>query len=539
MASPTSHGKAIPSGGPVRLPGTVPASKAGHQDAQSERNRTGAGGLSQDVDVSVTEELSARFPSPQSSPRTSMAMSDSLDPANPMAQGKAATDASSTPVLAGTGTRHHVAPQMLDESSGSPAMAVASPSSPILFPSPLLSSPAPPEAACAQVGHDAVRAVQEALANRQRRTRKPVFVPAEMVSSPQLNSPQPTSPQLTPPHLTSRFTFLTSRSTLHLAPSTLQGATSGLAGDASLRASEHALGGADGFARRLIKGAENGAHVRLDTGLHCFDKTLRLRVRSSDKGARLADAAHAAGGPGAPRPRLVPFVVGAEEGPYVDAGGGGGRVLNVEGRAHGGGEIGRSGTAGGGQQASRQSAVSCVEGRWVMESGVCGSVTGAYLTSQGLHGSESDVDRGEVLLAVRGGPWALLSVSLRVCGGLVVGLAGQGNASMVVCDVGGVSLRLPAAAGVAAAGNSVFVAEKCSFRFIGLDTNKELWRESFPGEFLSWPLLGARQSQHPHGVGEQEVEAPLAGEEGALGDGRFEADEVSGVEDTHLEGGGG
>jgi hypothetical protein len=202
----------------VRLPGTVPASKAGHQDAQSERNRTGAGGLSQDVDVSVTEELSARFPSPQSSPRTSMAMSDSLDPANPMAQGKAATDATSTPVLAGTGTRHHVAPQMLDESSGSPAMAVASPSSPILFPSPLLSSPAPPEAACAQVGHDAVRAVQEALANRQRRTRKPVFVPAEMVSSPQLNSPQHTSPQLTPPHLTSRFTFLTSRSTLHLGP---------------------------------------------------------------------------------------------------------------------------------------------------------------------------------------------------------------------------------------------------------------------------------------------------------------------------------
>ena len=72
-------------------------------------------------------------------------------------------------------------------------------------------------AAYDEIGHDAVRAIQEALAHRQQRASKPpLFAPAEMA--------------------------------------------------------RHAFEGGEGFARRLTKGAGDGAHVRLSEGLHCFDK---------------------------------------------------------------------------------------------------------------------------------------------------------------------------------------------------------------------------------------------------------------------------
>jgi len=52
--------------------------------------------------------------------------------------------------------------------------------------------------------------------------------------------------------------------------------------------------------------------------------------------------------------------------------------------------------------------------------------------------------------------------------------------SMVLSNVGGVSLREPAEDGVVCTEHAVFVAEKCTFRRVGIDSRAELWREILP-----------------------------------------------------------
>ena len=178
MATPTSMGKRLPPHEFSMDP--TPAAKADSRtgDSGPQGDGTGKADMPSD-DVDVTEELSSKFPMSRredalSSPGgATMPMSDSQGASAP-------ANKSTVEVVAAASAR--------------------------LVPT-----------AYKEIGHDAVRAVQEALADRQLRAIKPpLFAPTEMAG--------------------------------------------------------HAVDGGEGFTRRLVKGAGNGAHVRLGEGQHCLDK---------------------------------------------------------------------------------------------------------------------------------------------------------------------------------------------------------------------------------------------------------------------------
>jgi len=297
--------------------------------------------LSDDVDV--TEELSSfddeKFPRLQS--------------LTPMVSGKVLHtfgdghrdrldrfDVTSTPVTSHP-TRLFTAHQSLPEQM---LPTVPSPSQPITY---------------VEIGHDAVQAVQEALAHRDTHTNlPPEFAPAERQFA------------------------------------------SGSSGRGSGVVEGRERFDALDCTRRLVKEVKNGAHMRLAEGLHVFEKQLRLRVRSADKRTqrRERESVDAAADSTGKR---------TEEGGREPQ-----RVLHLEGRGCGDGGSGKSG---GGQKS-----VTVVAGQWMLEGGTCGSVAGARLTTrvavaQDDHERESERERekeGDVLMTVRGGPWAFMSASL-------------------------------------------------------------------------------------------------------------------------------
>jgi len=306
--------------------------------------------LSDDVDV--TEELSSsKFPGP--SGHTTPQISPSLQSLTPMFSGKVLHtfgaghrdrldrfDVTSTPVTSHP-TRLFTAHESLPEQM---LPTVPSPSQPITY---------------VEIGHDAVQAVQEALAHRDTHTNLP------------------------PEFALSERQFV-----------------SGSSGRGSGVVEGRERFDAVDCTRRLVKELANGAHMRLAEGLHVFKKQLRLRVRSADKQTQR-------------RERESVDAAADSTGKRTEEGGGEPqRVLHLEGRGCG---DGGSGKGGGGQKS-----VTVVAGQWMLEGGTCGSVSGARLTTrvavaQDDHKRESERERekeGDVLMTVRGGPWAFMSASL-------------------------------------------------------------------------------------------------------------------------------
>ena len=128
---------------------------------------------------------------------------------------------------------------------------------------------------------------------------------------------------------------------------------------------------------RLLKAAANGALVRLSDGVHVLHKPLRLRVRSADKRQCVREAAARSDA------RLVPA-----------------RILHIEGRG-----AGQSWDTFGSE--ARGKSCTRLEGQVVMERGMCGSIAGVQLMER-----RSSETEQRVLMCVRGGPWALVSVSM-------------------------------------------------------------------------------------------------------------------------------
>ena len=228
-----------------------------------------------------------------------------------------------------------------------------------------------------EIGHDALEAVEEALLERDQNTNiRPLYAPAESQAS--------------------GF----SKDGKEFVEVCLRDVT-----------------------RRVLKAAGCGTHLQLGQGVHCFDKPLRLRLRSQDKKANAQRALHI-------------------EGVYT------------------------------GEQ-ERGAELTVVQGQWVLEARTSGSLVGMLcifrhslsLVTELKHvtgltkpvqarnslqpplahtlihrptttTSERDTlpppENLEALMIARGGPWVMVSLSLLAHSGTVMAVCGRGNVSMVV-----------------------------------------------------------------------------------------------------------